>query len=198
MSMLMIAIVPAIVVAAVAVVTGSRFWTWMAAAAAAAVGVFSGQPQFMVVDLGAVAFALWVSLPGLRGKSKPSVEKPAPAKEKPSADHGVAALVGLISVAALAFLFLTPSTQTPVTTKVQPAPAANAVKQMPTVPSPKTQLPVDPQIQKQRQKVESKVTQNPRVANAVPAQRVNSLTPLDQCLTIPSEAGMVRCLEGLK
>ena len=194
----LIAILPAVAVLLIAGMTGSRFWTWMAAAAAAAVGVFSGQPQFMVVDLGAVAFALWVSLPGLRGKSKPSVEKPAPAKEKPSADHGVAALVGLISVAALAFLFLTPSTQTPVTTKVQPAPAANAVKQMPTVPSPKTQLPVDPQIQKQHQKVESKVTHNPRVVNSVPAQRVNSSTPLEQCLTITSEAGMSRCLERLK
>ena len=193
----LIAILPAVAVLLIAGMTGSRFLTWMAAAAAAAVGVFSGQPQFMVVDLGAVAFALLVSA-GLRGKSKPSVEKPAPAKEKPSADHGVAALVGLISVAALAFLFLTPFTQTPVTTKVQPAPAANAVKQMPTVPSPRTQLPVDPQIQKQRQKVESKVTQNPRVANSVPAQRVNSLAPLEQCLTIPSEAGMGRCLEGLK
>ena len=196
--MLMIAIVPAIVVAAVAVVTGSRFWTWMAAAAAAAVGVFSGQPQFMAVDLVTVALALWMSLAGLRGKSKPSVEKPAPAKEQSSADHGVAALVGLISVAALAFLFLTPSTQTPDTTKVQPAPAANAVKQMPTVPSAKTQMPVDPQSQKQRQKVDSKVTQNPRVANSVTAQRVNPLTPLEQCLTIPSEAGMSRCIERLK
>ena len=198
MTILLIAVMPALAVLLIAGLTGSRFWTWVAAVAAAAVGVLSGQPQFMVVDLVAVALALWMSLAGLRGKSKPSVEKPAPAKEQSSADHGVAALVGLISVAALAFLFLTPFTQTPVTTKVQPAPAANAVKQMPTVPSPKTQLPVDPQIQKQRQKVESKVTQNPRVANSVPAQRVNSLTPLEQCLTIPSEAGMGRCLEGLK
>ena len=178
--------------------TGSRFFTWVAAVAAAAVGVFYGQPLLMILDLAAVAVALRVSLAGINGRPKPAAAPPVPVKAQPSADHGFSTLVGLIVVAAVAFVSFTPATQRPVGTQAQPAPAASAVKQISTVPPAKTQMPLDRQSQKQRSRAESKMTQGQRAANSVPVESANYLTPLEQCLTIPSEAGMVRCLERLK
>ncbi|MBC7620320.1 MAG: hypothetical protein H7293_15295 [Candidatus Saccharibacteria bacterium] len=197
MTILLIAILPALAVLLIAGMTGSRFWTWMAVFAAGAVGVL-GQSKYLVLDLAAVAVASWVSLAGINGRPKPAAAPRVPVKAKPSGDHGVAALVALLVVAAAVFVSFAPSTQTPVATQAQPAPAASAVKQMSAVPPAKAPMPVDRQSQKRRSPAESKVKQDQRVANSAPVQRANQLTPLEQCLTIPSEAGMSRCLERLK
>ncbi|MBC7618867.1 MAG: hypothetical protein H7293_07745 [Candidatus Saccharibacteria bacterium] len=88
-----IAILPAVAVLLIAGMTGSRFLTWMAAVAGAAVDVFFGQPLLMILDLAAVAVALWVSLAGINGGPKPTISQPALVKAKPPKDNGIATLV---------------------------------------------------------------------------------------------------------
>lgn len=197
MTILLIAILPALAVLVIAGLTGDRFWTWVAAAAAGFFGVVSGQPAFAFLDLGAVALAMWIALLGL--KKHPLSVKPqpqpqpqlAPIQEKPSEGLGVSGVLGLFVVAALGFKFFGPATVVPVSTQAQPAAPVTALAPVPKVPPVKALKPVDRMSQKPRQSVKPTSTQDPGTAAIKP-------TPLEQCLSIPSEAGMGRCLERLK
>lgn len=202
MSIALNAILPALVVPVIAFMTRNSFWTAMSAFAVGTYGAFAGQSKYSILDLSAVAIMWWLSSAILKQGSRTAVAQPAPQpavlKAQPSADHGVATLVGLIVVAAVVFLLFTPYSQPPATKQAPPASATSAVKQMSAVPPAKAPLPVDRQSQMPRPRGESKVTPDNRLAKSVPVERVNSLTPLEQCLTIPSDAGMSRCLERLK
>lgn len=198
MTILLVAILPALAVLLIAGLTGSRFWTWVSAFAASAVGVFTGQPVFMVLDLAAVAFAMWVSLASLKGRS-PRMEQPAPqpapVKENTTEGIGPTVLIGLIAVVAIGFKVFSPSPQSPVTKQTQPAPPAPPVKPIPNPQTVKAKTAAERVSQQSPSRVTPTLTQERRPVPPKPVPRPNSSTPLEQCLSIPSEAGMNRCLE---
>ncbi len=74
MLVFVIAAVPALVVAIVASTTGSRFATALTAAIAIALGVFTGNPIYALLDVGAVAVALYLSWPERSPEKKAELE----------------------------------------------------------------------------------------------------------------------------
>lgn len=67
---LVIAALPAAAVFVTAGITSSKFWTSCAAFAAVVVGVMTGDPSYVVIDLLAVAFTTWIVWPNMGKNDK--------------------------------------------------------------------------------------------------------------------------------
>jgi len=65
MWILLIALIPALAVIVTSMVTDSKGWTTIVALIAAAVGVFSGNPIYALLDFAVVAGAYWMAIDSL-------------------------------------------------------------------------------------------------------------------------------------
>ena len=65
MWILLIALIPAVAVIVTRMVTDSKLWTTMAALVAAAIGIFTGNPIYALLDLAVVAVAYWMAMGSL-------------------------------------------------------------------------------------------------------------------------------------
>lgn len=92
MMIFLIALIPALGVFVVAAITESRAKTTIAAVVAAAVGVLTGNPAYMALDLVFVAVVYWVSISNLGGgtseKALPAAPKPEPVVAKRDSEAG--------------------------------------------------------------------------------------------------------------
>lgn len=181
MKILLIALVPAVIVFFIAVGTESKFKTTVAALIAAAIGVLTGNPAYMALDIIAVIVAYWLSMSLLRDETKP---KPSPAQppavNKIDSDSNsgstIAVVIGLGFIAYLAFgtsgNHKSPN-QSPSTVNARPA----AIVQ-PSYVTPQSAPPPPPVA------VIKQATRSPK-------------SPLQRCLEIKSEDKMTACLERL-
>lgn len=180
---LLIALVPALGVFVAAAITESKFKTTVAALIAAAVGVFTGDPAYMVLDLLFVIIVYWISMSTLGGDSgaKPSslAQKPEPAVGKRDSDVG--STIGVLgALGVLVYLiFGSGSSNKPAVQPVMPAaiqsPAATSAR--PYIPAKSAAMPT------------------PELIKTQPKRPPKS--PLQSCLEIKSEDKMTKCLEGL-
>ena len=81
MTVLLIALGHGLLVWVVSAITKSRFWTAIAAIAAVAIGVFTGQPTYLLVDVTAVLITLSVCWPKKKIANKPEAPPPPKATE---------------------------------------------------------------------------------------------------------------------
>lgn len=65
MTVLLIALIPALAVIVTIMMTDSKFWTTIVALVAAAVGVFTGNPIYAFLDFALVAGAYWLAIDSL-------------------------------------------------------------------------------------------------------------------------------------
>ena len=185
----LIALLPAFVVFVVAAITESKFKTSVAALLAIAVGVLTGNPAYMALDIGFVVVSYWLSMKGLGANIS---QKPAPVKPPPmsrpmplaaapndDANFGVTfAALGVVIVVAYVF-FGSGSGQKP--TPQSPRPAA-----IPSAPSNETSPALVPLAPKARP------------AAAKEPQKRPAKSPVQRCLQIDAVEKMERCLAGLR
>lgn len=183
MTILLIALVPALGVFVVAAISESKFKTTVAAVVAAAVGVFTGNPAYMALDLLLVIIAYWISMSMLDSGSDakpPSVaSKPAPTVGKSYSDMGTTfGFLGGLGVLVY-LIFGSGSSDKPVVQPIMPAaiqsPAATSAR--PYIPAKSAAMPT------------------PALIKTQPKRPPKS--PLQRCLEIQSEDKMTKCLEGL-
>lgn len=183
MMIFLIALVPALGVFFVAAISESRAKTTVAALLAAAVGVLTGNPAYMALDLLFVVVAYWVSMSalgsGTGGKASPVAPKPEPVVAKGDSDAGTT--LGILGgLGFLAYLIFGsgsnhgPANQSPPAVVAKPPAAIPANLYVPALPKP---------------------TQPPAVVLAQPKRPPKS--PLQRCLEIKSEDKMAKCLETL-
>lgn len=65
MTILLIALIPALAVIVTSMMTDSKFWTTIVALVAAAIGVFTGNPIYAFLDFALVAGAYWLAIDSL-------------------------------------------------------------------------------------------------------------------------------------
>lgn len=92
MHALLIALVPAAIVLWLGVTSGSRAKLTAYACAGAAVGVFTGNPAFAVIDIAAVALAWWVGIQYLKSNSAPPVGQRTSSTLTPASAPGASPL----------------------------------------------------------------------------------------------------------
>ena len=175
MTVLLIALGHGLFVWFVSAITKSRFWTAIAASAAIVIGVFTGQPTYLLVDVAAVLITLSVCWPKKKIANKPEAPPPSKATENSQGSgDGWWSILGVLGACAfLAAKFYNTPTR-PITA---PAPQSTVNTQAAALshastparserPKPKTSRP--------------KQTQPPTV---------------ESCLKLRSDDAMVRCLE---
>lgn len=117
LTVLLIALVPALAVVLIAGTTRSMVWTSLAALVAAGVGVLTGNPAYLVLDVLAVGVLYWLSMrtlhrakaaakpePDLKQQRSPAATHPpkrAAGGEKWSAALGVAGVLGYAAYVAI-------------------------------------------------------------------------------------------------
>ncbi len=184
MMILLIALIPAVIVFLVAVGTESKAKTTVAALIAAALGVFTGNPAYMVLDVAAVGFAYWLAMSVVWDTTKPktstTVATPAPTPVVNKADSDSYSAVVVIAVLGV-FAYLSFSSSS---SHRPPSEQTQSASTQPTAPVQKPYIapqlsPVPPPDTVQKQ---------PKRAPKAPLQR---------CLEIRSEDKMVACLERL-
>lgn len=183
MMIFFIALIPALGVFVVAAITESRAKTTIAAAVAGGIGISTGNPAYMALDLLFVGVVYWVSMStlgsGVRDKAPPAAPKPEPVVAKRDSDAGTtwAVLGGLGFLAYV--VFGTGSNQRPAS---QPPPAV--------VAKPAAGTPVNSYVP-----APSVPTPQPTAVTTQPKRPPKS--PLQRCLEIKSEDKMAKCLETL-
>jgi hypothetical protein len=183
MMIFLIALIPALGVFVVAAITESRAKTTIAAAVAAAIGILTGNPAYMALDLLFVVVVYWVSMStlgsGVSEKAPPVAPKPEPVVAKRDSDAATTWVV-LGGLGFLAYVvFGTGSNHRPAS---QPPPAVVAKPAAGTpvnsyVPAPSVPMPQPTPIATQPKKL-------PKSA-------------LQRCLEIKSEEKMAKCLGTL-
>lgn len=155
MMILLIAIIPAVVVFFIAVGTGSKVKTTFAALIAAALGVITGNPIYMALDVAAVGLAYWLAMKVVwdaPNPAPPPVAAAAPALKPAANESDSGSFSTVLVIAALgffAYLYLgsgsspkTPNQQPP---QVHPQPVV--IVQQPYV-APLSASPQSPEIAK--------------------------------------------------
>lgn len=179
----LIALLPALVVFCVAAISESRVKTTVAAFIAAAVGVLTGNPAYMALDLLFVIIAYWISMSTLSSDSDakplPVAPKPAPRVAKGDSDIGTTLCV-LGGLGILAYVIFGFDSNHKPATQLTPA----AVARLPIAPSTRSYVPALPQPKTP-----------PAVVTMQPKRPPKS--PLQRCLEIKSEEKMAKCLENL-
>lgn len=180
---ILIALIPALGVFLVAATTANKSTTTVAALIAAAIGVFTGNPIYMALDVGCVIVVYWFSMFAMEKKSgleKPVLaSKPAITVSNNDSNPGstIAILGGLGFMVYL--IFGSSSSNRPL---VQPT--------MPAIIQPSTASTTKPHSPTQ-----SAPTPHSVVVKAQPKHTEKS--PLMQCVEIESEEKMIKCLGGL-
>lgn len=184
----LIALVPAILVILVAVWTGSKAATILAASMAMLFGLFTGSPAYAALDLGAVAVATLFAWNTVSFQPRNPARKAAKAAEAAEVAKKLDALgdaalttylwiVGaLCAIGLIWFLILQPK-----------APAVSAYKPALT---PSLPLVIAPTVA-----IVSTPTRKPQ--GQVQRRKVSSMAPMRKCVEIVDEAKMLTCLEGL-
>jgi len=186
MTILLIALIPAVVVFFIAVGTESKVKTAIAALIAAAMGILTGNPAYMVLDVVAVGLAYWLAMTMVWDVSKPvrppkvaAVPAPSPVVNKP--DSGSLSTVLVMAVLGyFAYLYLsTGSSHKPLIQQPPPAMSQPPVAvQRPVIAPQSASPPALPEPVKKRAKRPVK-------------------SALQRCLEIKSEDKMTTCLERL-
>lgn len=178
---LIIALVPAILVLLIAIGSESKTKTGWAAAAAIAVGVFTGNPAYTLLDVGAVVGALVLAWNFVPFKT---VVQPVRAPQSTSkgvqktAGESTGFLVVLLAAAGIAIFGSLNKNTAPVQQPASPAPQIRQ-SQPPTPPRAPVALTRGAPKQAQKSKAPAK-------------------SPLQRCLEILSDDKMAACLEGVK
>ena len=193
----LIAIVPALFVFVVGAMSASKSKTRAWAIIAALLGIFTGNPAFMAIDLVAVAIAYGLaslawSKAGTRGPSPQPMPAPQPVTLPPTPPHAPpkssdsnASVILVISLAALClFLFYSSGSNQPKTTAYQtpqPVPSSHYKVSKPNevVKAANTSKPEKPAVRKET------------------PVRKRAVTVVD-CLKIVDDQAMVRCMERAK
>lgn len=175
MTVLLIAVGHGLLVWFVSAITQSRLWTVIAAITAVAIGVFTGQPTYLLVDVAAVLIALSVCWPKKKITNKLAAPPPPKATENSQGSgDGWLSILGVLGACAfLATKFYNapsrpiaaPAPQSTVNTQATILSPASAPARSER-PEPKTSRP--------------KKTEPPTV---------------ESCLKLRSDDAMVRCLE---
>lgn len=179
----LIALLPALSVFYIAAISKSRAKTTVAALLAAAVGVLTGNPAYMALDLLFVVVAYGVSMwgvgSGTGGKASPVASKSEPVVARGDSDPGTT--LGILGgLGFLAYLIFGsgsnhgPANKSPPAVVAKPPAAIPANLYVPALPKP---------------------TQLPAVVSAQPKRPPKS--PLQRCLEIKSDDKMAKCLETL-
>lgn len=192
----LIALVPALIVFLVGIGTGSKSKTATAALIAAVVGVMTGNPLYMLLDVAATAAAYALAMSMMSGgKSNPSpaakrfpvvVQPPAqpapppiPVTQNGSSDSWVIGL-GIVGVAVFLILKFNSPSQPLATPQNKPVPA---VYSQPRDAAQPVTSPLPPK--------------NGQNGHKKSIPKKNDQT-LESCLKLISNDAMVRCLEKLK
>lgn len=197
LTVLLIALVPAVTVFLVAVVTGSKGRTSLAAIAAAGIGVLTGNPAYIAIDILTVGVLYWLSMWTLLRMKRaasasdkaatPVAAPPAPAFQRPSDGEGHLWVAGVLGIGLLiAFRAWSPSGNFSTLASlparnVSPAAAAHEVKG-PAVPAKTPQASA----------ASVRSTARPAVvkAKADPTKKLS----IQDCLQLKSEQQMVACV----
>lgn len=183
MLIFLIALIPALGVFVVAAITDSRAKTTIAAVVAAAVGVLTGNPAYMALDLLFVGVAYWVSMSALGGGTSESAPPVAPIPKSVVAKRDSDAGTTWVVLGGLGFLAYVvfgsgsnhrPNSQPPPAVVARPV-AATPVNSY--VPAPSMPMP------------------QPTAVTTQPKRPIKA--PLQRCLEIKSEEKMAKCLEAL-
>lgn len=183
MMILLIALIPALGVFVVAAISENKFKTRVAALIAAAIGVVTGDPAYMALDLLFVIIVYWISMSTLGGnsgaKSSSLAQRPAPEVVKRDSDVG--STIGVLGgLGVLVYLiFGSGSSNKPAVEPVMPAAiqSPSAASARPYIPAKSAAMPT------------------PELIKTQPKRPLKS--PLQSCLEIKSEDKMTKCLEGL-
>lgn len=175
MTVLLIALGHGLIVWFIATATESRFWTVIAAIAAVALGIFTGQPIYMLVDVAAVVIALSLCWP----KKKPVKKPEAPPPPKATGDSSGDGWLGILAVVGAAIFIVAKNYHSP------PPPSDSPASQ-PTV---NTQTAAPAPASKPAQPVHLK----PKKPQPKKAQQPT----MESCLKLVSDTAMARCLEKL-
>jgi len=179
MEILLIALIPAICIFVVSAGTNSKFWTTIAAIVAAAVGIFLGNPFYILIDLASVAVVYWLSMSAILEQSTPKVviPKAKPATNKDDYSGLILGALGVLGYVGYQILSSGP------TVSSTPAPSPPNLRQQNAV------VPIQPPFQS------APVNATPQPKR--PAIQVPKPT-VQKCLEIQSEEKMVACLERLR
>lgn len=184
MMIFLIALIPAFSVFVVAAITESRAKTTIAAVVAAAVGVLTGNPAYMALDLLFVGVVYWVSMStlgsGASEKAPPVAPKPEPVVAKRDSDAGTTWVV-LGGLGFLAYVVFGSGSNHRPASQPQPAEVAKPAAATPVnsyVPAPSMPMP------------------QPTAVTTQPKRPPKS--PLQRCLEIKSDDKMAKCLEALR
>jgi len=179
----LIALVPAAIVFLVAVGTQSKGKAIVAAVVAGAVGIFSGNPAYILLDVGSVMIAVsiaWTTVPFRRQAVDTNVKvEPKPVLDKSNSNEGSPVLLWLLIAGAIGVWF--------VSENKKPVPPANIPNQA-TARPPHYSPP--PATQSQIRPVEVVTTP----VKKMPPKK----TRMQRCLEILSESEMESCLSNLK
>lgn len=183
MKIFLIALIPALGVFVVAALSESRAKTTVAALIAAAVGVLTGNPAYMALDLLCVGVVYWVSMSTLGGgtgaKAPPVAPKPDPVAAKGNTDAGTT--LGILGgLGFLAYLIFGSGSNHGPATQASPA----VVAKPPTATPANSYVPAPPKPIPPRTTVSTQPKRPPK-------------SPLQRCLEIKSEDKMTKCLETL-
>lgn len=203
MVVFLIAVVPAIGVVAVAEKTKNRGAVVVAALAAATLGVVTGSPAYMGIDLLCVGIATWISWEITKKKTiYRTPEEIAAAQEAARLERikaqeaeikrnkaiteffQTALVLGAVAL-FLFWKFWEPATPQPVTAQPQP-------QQVVAQPAPGVTAP--PKAKKESSAHQSSA-HHQKMNKTPPANKVADKVSVGQCLAIADEQAMVRCLE---
>ncbi len=185
MMILLIALIPAVIVFFVAVGTESKAKTTVAALIAAAIGVFTGNPAYMVLDIVTVIAAYWLAMTVVWDTTKPepqvvvvAVPKPMPAINKSESESfSTVVVIAIFGVIAYSFW------------------ASGSKQNFPNqLPPPASSQPI---VAAQSPYVASQSAPEPAPAVAKKQSKRPAKSPLQRCLEIKSEDKMADCLAGL-
>lgn len=190
----LIAIIPALFVFVVGVMSASKSTTRAWAIIAALLGIFTGNPAFMALDLMAVAIAYGMASfawhkPDAHASSPSQIPEPIPdlaptvLSPAPKASDSKSSVFLVVGFAALCYFFIFSGSGQPQNT-ARPAP--------PPVPSVqyKFNKPIDvPQTKPTEQK-------EPRTQQEAPVRK--RAVTMEDCLKIANDNAMVRCMEKAK
>jgi len=185
MMILLIALIPAAIVFFVAVGTESKAKTTVAALIAAAIGVFTGNPAYMALDIVAVIAAYWLAMSVVLDTTKPEpppvivdAPKPIPAAKK-SESESLPTVVVIAILGVIGYSFWTSGSQHNSPNQLSPPASSQSVVavQRPYVPPQSVPEPALAVVKKQSKR---------------PAK-----SPLQRCLEIKSEDKMADCLARL-
>lgn len=198
-----IALLPAAIVFVVAALTRSRGWTTTSAVIAALVGALSGNPAYMLLDVGVVVFIYWVCIRVLpKSTSAQVVAATPPVLVQTSSKTSLIVstvlwFAVLLAVVTLGSLYLgSPSRQA--STISAPSRSASPVSVSPLVPSPDFRAAPPRPLTKS----EDATKNTPSLKPAISVQHSKPIKPTkptqpttDGCLRMKSEEQMIACLQ---